>query len=158
MKIVLYQNVGKDVSFLGVDSLLCSGFQIPLFFLGQKLRRFRAENRLLWSTAILTVAMLIIASAESAATVLLGHVLLSSAYPVLLIAMRNIVSDTVDLKLQTTANGLCDAFYSSLSGIFAMSYTGVVLEQYGVKPLLGICLGFYFAASIVCLVRYIRKR
>ena len=148
MKITLYQNVGQDVSFLGVDSLFASGVQIPLFFLTGMVQRISAYKRLLIGSAMLTAASGIIIIADSALGVLMGTIMLAAAYPLLLMSVRHLILRIVTSRLQTTANGICDTAYANIAGVIAMAYSGAIVDIGGVKAFMIVCFAVFAAATL----------
>lgn len=151
MKILLYQNVGKDASFLGVDSLFTSGIQIPLFFLGGVMSHYSSNKRLFTGTSILIAASSAIVLAENTTFVLLGNMAIAAAYPFILLAIRGSVMNEIKPELQTLANGICDAIYSSVSGVIAMIYTGIIVEECGIRILIVISFLLYLLAGVLIL-------
>ncbi len=158
MKVLLYEEVGKSVSFLGVDSLFTSGIQIPLFFLGEMFGKIHADRRLLWGGVILSVSSCVLVLASSPILMLLGNTAIAAAYPFILLSIRDIVREQMPAGLQTTANGICDAIYGSISGIAAMLYTGRVVDQYGIRMLVVISLLAYLLSTALIVGRYSRRK
>lgn len=142
LKIVLIENVGGSVSTLGWDTFWGCTLQFILFEMAGMFAAIPAKYRL-WITAFAMFGSMVLYYVAAAPWVIIAGTLVSNIhYGFLMPALRETILHTVDAKYQTTANGLADAFYGSMSGALSMLYAGAIAEVFGAKQmvLLSVCI------------------
>lgn len=140
LKIVILNSVGGTVRHQGYDSFFMCLLQFPFFLFADRLKRIPARLRLLLA-AIGPMAMLCMDSAAvTPAMVILASAFNSIAYSILLPTTREITATSVDPALINTANGITDAVYASFAGVISLLYVGAVIDRFGVRVMLGLCI------------------
>ena len=59
---------------------------------------------------------------------------------ILIPTMRSVTERNVSPAYRNLGHNIADAIYSSLTGIISLLYSGLVMDLYGVRSLLMICL------------------
>jgi len=84
--------------------------------------------------------MIITFLAVSPTMVIIGSVITAISYGILLPTTREIVTKNVSSSLQTTGHGVSDAIYGSFSGVLSLVMVGQIIDNYGIKIVLLICM------------------
>ena len=156
MKIVVLNSVGGDVSHQGYDSFFTCFFQLPFFFLAGQLRKIPQHIRLLvGATGALAMAVVDLL-ARTPTAVIFGSLLWGVGYSIIFPTVREIVEDTVDPAVKTTAHGICDAVNGSLAGIISLLYVGGLIDKAGTAPVFIICIVFSAVALLLCVLYSVR--
>ncbi len=140
LKIMVLQDVGGDVSTQGVDSFFGCIAQFTMFFLSGVFTRIPPKVRMFVCTLMTFGALFMDYIANAPWMIICASVMLFSSFSVLFPAAREVVMKTVKYEYQTTANGLVDAIYGSLSGTIALIFAGSIAEANGVKFMILITL------------------
>ena len=142
LKTVFIQNVGGDVSMLGMDSFIGVCLQALLIFISGNLKRIPADVRLFLMSASVLTTMVLISTAVNPWMIILGTIFSNISYGIMLPTQREIVETYVPDHIKTTAHSLSDTMYSGFSGIIALTYSGYIIDGFGAKyvTILGICI------------------
>lgn len=153
LKIVVLESVGGNVSTLGLDTFWGCTLQFILFLMAGYLARIPAKYRLMISASAMFVAMGIDFKATAPWMIIVGTLFMNVQYGFLMPALRETILHMVDAKYQTTANGLADAFYGSMSGAISLMYAGALAQSYGVKTMVGLSVVISAFPVIILLVQ-----
>ena len=133
LKIVILESVGGDVSVLGVDSFIGVMVQAVFIFISGSLRRMPAKLRMLLVTVFATLMLLFVWLAVNPFMVIIGTVMMNVSYGLQLPTMREITEKNVPENLKNTAHSLTDAMFGSFAGVFALLYSGILMDAFGAK-------------------------
>ncbi|MBR2809937.1 MAG: MFS transporter [Solobacterium sp.] len=148
MKTVFIQNVGGDVSMLGLDSFIGVTLQAVLIFVSGRFRRIPVKVRLLIMSSALLADMMLIYFAVSPFMIILGSVFWNISFSVMLPTQREIVEKHVDPSVRNIAHNVADAAYNNFSALIALSYSGILIDQFGVRMIA-------FAGIVIMLIAVI---
>lgn len=158
LKIILLQNVGGDVSWQGIDSGIGCIIQFIGFLAAGRMARFDSEKQLRLFVCLPVLTLILDLLATSPIYIVLGTCISYGCYSFMLPACRRIVAQKVDHSLQTTANGLVDAIYGSLSGMISLQYAGAVIENWGVQTILLISVGYMAIVILLVLLQLLKSK
>ncbi len=147
-KISILRSLGGDISTQGLDGFFGCAAQFMVFEAGILLARIPAAARMLGGACLLTLAILITANASGCGAAILASMLIGAIFGIVIPAGRELILKTVDPRCHTTAIGLMDGCYSFLGGTVAMLYAGALIEAFGLRAMLLVCL----AVSLVPLL------
>lgn len=139
-KILLLQSVGGNVGTQGVDSFSGCTVQFLVFLFAVFFTRIPARRRLLMSTWLVLLSILIDYSAVNCGMVIVGTVFMSVSYGLIMPAVREIAIQIIHPQFHTTAIGVMDAFYSFLGGAVAQTFAGSLIESMGIKGTVFVCM------------------
>lgn len=139
-KIVLLRSVGGDITTQGWDSFIGCVVQFMVFEFAALFAKISARVRFNLSILLVAVALAVDYSAARCWTVILGTVIMNISYGLILPAVREIAIQMINPKFHTTAIGMMDAFYSFLGGAAAQLFAGRIVEGYGIKAMVKVCL------------------
>ncbi|MBQ7057885.1 MAG: MFS transporter [Firmicutes bacterium] len=140
MKVLVFESVGGDVSFLGWDAFIGCLIQSPFLIFSDKIRRIKSEHRLLLGgCAALTYALLVFL-ARAPFMVVLGTIFTNISFGLLFPTMREITEESVSGNLRTTANSIVDVAYGSVANMIASAWSGAVMENAGTGMMCSICM------------------
>ena len=158
MKLPIFEEIGSGVAMLGVDSFIGCMIQAPLLILSGRLRRFRAEYRLIGAAFFMLLYAVLVMIARHPAVVVAGTFMMNAGFGLLLSTMREMTERSVDHALRTTANSITDVAYGSVSGMIASLWSGFVIEGHGKAALGGLSAGLQCLALLIAVVIMIRSR
>lgn len=133
MKTVFIQNVGGDISMLGLDSFIGVTLQAVLIFVSGRFTSIPVKVRLLIMSSALLADMLLIYFAVSPFMIILGSIFWNISFSVMLPTQREIVEKHIDPSVRNIAHNVADAAYNNFSAIIALSYSGILIDRFGVK-------------------------
>ena len=153
MTAVLVASVGGTVVqqsyVMAANSIAMSG----VLLINKRLQqRFTAWQRLMAASAVFVLTLVGISLARQSWQLVLCYLLNGAGSALYLPAMRQLMLETAPENLQATAQGLGDAFYSSLAGMCSTAVSGVVIAAHGTRTMVLICLcvqTFAFAALLL---------
>ena len=157
MKVLVFENVGGDVSFLGWDAFIGCLIQSPFLLLSGKLSRIRSEYRLTASVLCTFLYALLVYSAKQPAAIIAGTVFVNISFGLLFPAMREMTERSVNSRLRTTAHSVTDVAYGSVSSMIASAWSGSVIESAGTGTMCRICMLMGIAAFVFCILIVITK-
>lgn len=157
LKIMVLQSVGGDVYTQGLDSFFGCLAQFLVFFFAGYFRRIPVKVRLLSCSLLIFLSLILDYTARGVVPIIMATVISFSCYSILIPVAREIVAANIDIAYQTTANGLVDAFYGSLSGMVSLLYAGSLVQHFGVPFMVGISLGIILIPLAITLVLIFRK-
>ena len=157
MKTVFIQNVGGDVSMLGLDSFIGVTLQAVLIFVSGRFSRIPVKVRLLIMSSALLADMMLIYFAVSPLMIILGSIFWNISFSVMLPTQREIVEKHIDPSVRNIAHNVADAAYNNLSAIIALSYSGILIDQFGVKMIAFAGILIMLAAVAIETVMLLKK-
>jgi predicted MFS family arabinose efflux permease len=158
LKIIFLQEVGGNVSSLGIDSFIGVGCQALLICLSGNMHRVPAKIRLLVMSICMTAAMFFTMMAKSPMLVFLGTAVSNSSFGIMLPTVREITQKEVDASQVNTAYSLSDAMYSSAAAVAAMSYSGFMMDAFGTKSVCILGLGITILAMLLITVQWFGRK
>ena len=158
MKVLVFENVGGDVSFLGWDSFIGCLIQSPFLILAGRMKKIRAEYRLAMGALASLSYVLLVYFAKAPAMVIAGTIMTNISFGLLFPTMREITERNVPAGLRTTAHSLVDVAYGSVAGMIASSWSGTVMQHAGTGAMTRICMAFETAALVLCSVIIVVSR
>ncbi|MDO4459498.1 MAG: MFS transporter [Clostridia bacterium] len=149
MKALIFTSMGADPNAnIGYDGFVAGLAQVPMMFLAAKLTKFSPMARL---AAGITLDMAMIAIDFCAVVpqmIFIGSIMSGLGYGLILPAMRELIASSTDDKLRTSAQGIGDAAYISVSGILGSLASGYLIDAFGMKFM----LGFFMCVQIIPIV------
>lgn len=153
---VMMGRVGGSLGTLGL-ALSSSGVaQMPFMFFSDRLRHIPPRVRISISGMIYIVMSLCFAFGPSPAFLVAGALISGGAYGLLLPATRELVGELSPPEMRTTAQGLADSVFLSLSGIVSSGTIGALSGSLGMR---GVILGIATMQAVgVILLLILHKR
>ena len=92
-----------------------------------------SKVRMFLVTLFATAMLIFVWQALNPAMIIIGTVMMNVAYGLLLPTMREITEKNVPGPLKNTAHSLTDAMFGSFAGVFALLYSGALMDAFGAK-------------------------
>lgn len=140
LKMPLLENVGGTVSDLGIDGFICAVVQVPFIALADRIERYSLRFRYVLLAGLPFLTLLLAFYAVSPVMIFAGSFLYNMGVGILIPTMRSVTERNVSPAYRNLGHNIADAIYSSLTGIISLLYSGLVMDLYGVRSLLMICL------------------
>lgn len=140
LKVLIFENVGGNVSYLGWDNFIGCLIQIPFLMFAGKLRFIKAEKRLLAGSSAALFYALFVLAAKSPGMIIAGTMMNNVSFGLLFPTMREMTERFVHPRLRNTAHSMIDVAYGSFSGMIASAWGGSVLEASGTGAMCLICI------------------
>ena len=157
LKIVILESVGGDVSILGSDSFIGVMVQAVFIFISGSLRRLPSKLRMLSVAVFATLMLVCVWLAANPAMIIIGTVMMNISYGLLLPTMREITEKNVPAELKNTAHSLTDAVFGSFAGVFALLYSGVLMDAFGAQFVAFLGVLIMIVPLLLCLIDLFRK-
>ena len=151
MKVLVFESVGGNVSSLGWDAFIGCLIQSPFLILSGKLKKIRAEYRLIAGAAFAFLYALLVFLASRPSTIVIGTICTNINFGLMFPTMREIVEESVSGRLRTTANSIVDVAYGSVASMIAAAWSGGVMESAGRGTMCVICMVLEGIALIFCI-------
>lgn len=158
MKILIWENLHASIAYQGFDGFFSGLFQVPFMLFMARLKGINSKVRLTMGVLSCFAMIVIIYFARIPQLVVVGDILGGAGYGLLLPAMREIIVHSTPEKLRTTAQGVGDAVYNSLSGIIGSLLSGVFIDWLGVKAMILFLACVYIIPVILVLFQLIPKK
>jgi len=140
IKPMIWEYMNAGVVYQGYDSSAAMVLQTPVFFAAASLSRIAPHKRLTVAVILYLVSVSIALVATVPMLVVFATMIGGMGYGILLPSMREIIRKTAPEKMATTAQGLGDAVFASVSGMTGAILSGVAIDFMGFKSLLIILL------------------
>lgn len=140
LKIIILENVGGNVSDIGIDSFIGAMTQVPLLALAGKTHKIPQRIRYLLMSILPLCMLLLTFFAVSPVMIFAGSCLNNIAYGILLPTMRDVTERNVEYRLRNLGHSLAEAVYTSLSGMMSLLYAGAIVDHLGVHAMLSVCI------------------
>ena len=149
LKIIVLENVGGNVSHIGVDSFVSALTQVPFIAMAGLLALISLRVRFIAMAALPLMMILLMRFAVSPAMIFAGSFLANVGYGILLPTMRDVTERHVDEDLRNLGHSLSDAIYTSFSGVVSLLYAGAVADRFGVSAMLTFCAAIAVAPALL---------
>ncbi|EOS78296.1 hypothetical protein C817_03548 [Dorea sp. 5-2] len=140
LKAPILEKVGGNVSDLGVDAFICAVVQVPFIALADRIERYSLRLRYLLLACLPFLTLLLAFYAVSPVMIFAGSFLYNMGVGILIPTMRSVTERNVAPAFRNLGHNIADAVYSSLTGIISLLYSGLVMDLYGMRSLLMICI------------------
>ena len=140
LKTAVLQSVGGNVSDIGVDAFICAITQVPFIALADKMEKYSLRVRYVLITLLPFMTMVLAFGAVSPVMVFGGSFLCNMGVGILLPTMRSVTERSVAPSFRNLGHNIADAVYNSVAGIISLLYSGIVIDKFGVKSMLLICI------------------
>lgn len=133
---------------LGLDSFIGVTLQAVLIFVSGKFTRIPVKVRLLIMSSMLLGDMVLVYSATTPVMIMAGSIFWNVSFSVMLPTQREIVEKYVDASVRNIAHNIADAAYNNFAAIIALSYSGILINNYGVK-MIALTGAFIMAVAVI---------
>lgn len=157
LKTAILENVGGTVSDIGIDGFISAITQVPFIACADKIEKLPIRVRYLFVTGLPLVAYLLAFCAVSPVMVFAGSGLINSGIGILLPTMRSVTETSVLPAFRNLGHNIADTVFNSVTGMLSLICSGIVIGLFGVKSMLGICIGIIFIAVILAAVNVREK-
>lgn len=140
LKMPVLKSVGGTVSDLGVDAFICAAVQVPFIALAGRMERCPLRLRYMLIAGLPFLTLILVFYAVSPVMVFAGSFLSNIGVGILLPTMRSVTERSVSGAFRNLGHNIADAVYNSVAGIISLLYSGLVIDLYGVKSMLMICI------------------
>ena len=131
--------------------------QAVFIFISGSLRRLPSKLRMLSVTVFATLMLVCVWLAANPAMIIIGTVMMNISYGLLLPTMREITEKNVPAELKNTAHSLTDAMFGSFAGVFALLYSGVLMDAFGAQFVAFLGVLIMIVPLLLCLIDLFRK-
>jgi predicted MFS family arabinose efflux permease len=156
-KIVILEEIGGNVSSLGIDAFIGVSCQALFIFLSGSMRRIPAQLRLAIMSLCMTVSIALTFWAGSPLLVFMGTAVSNTSFGIMLPTVREITQKEVSSSLVNTAYSLSDAVYGSVSAVVALSYSGFMMDQLGTRSICILGLVITAAVTVYTFAQNVKK-
>ena len=157
LKTAILENVGGTVSDIGIDGFISAITQVPFIACADKIEKLPLRVRYLFVTGLPLAAYLLAFCAVSPIMVFAGSGLINSGIGILLPTMRSVTETSVSPAFRNLGHNIADTVFNSVTGMLSLICSGIVIGLFGVKSMLGICIGIIFIAVILAAVNVREK-
>lgn len=157
LKTAILENVGGTVSDIGIDGFISAITQVPFIACADKIEKLPLRVRYLFVTGLPLAAYLLAFCAVSPIMVFAGSGLINSGIGILLPTMRSVTETRVSPAFRNLGHNIADTVFNSVTGMLSLICSGIVIGLFGVKSMLGICIGIIFIAVILAAVNVREK-
>ncbi len=149
LKVTVLQSVGGTVSDLGIDAFICAITQVPFIALADRMERYSLRLRYMLITLLPFLTMALAFCAVSPVMIFAGSFLCNLGVGIMLPAMRSVTENNVAPACRNLGHNIADAVYNSVAGIISLLYSGIVIDKFGAKCMLLICVLIMSVAVII---------
>lgn len=140
LKIVVLENVGGNVSHVGVDCFVSALTQVPFIAMAGVISLISLRKRFMAMAFLPLTMILLVRFAQSPMMVFAGSFFYNVGFGILLVTMREVTEKYVDKDLRNLGHNLSDAIFNSFSGVVSLLYAGAVADSFGVNAMLTLCV------------------
>lgn len=151
LKIVVLENVGGNVSHIGVDCFVSALTQVPFIAMAGVISMIPLRKRFMAMTFLPLTMILLVRFAQSPAMIFAGSFFYNAAFGVLLVTMREVTDRYVAEDLRNLGHNLSDAVFNSFSGVISLLYAGAVADRFGVQAMITLCAFIAAAPAVLSL-------
>lgn len=151
LKIILLENVGGNVSHIGVDCFVSALTQVPFIAMAGVISLIALRRRFMTMAFLPLVMILLVRVAVSPMMIFAGSFVYNVAFGVLLVTMREVTEKYVDKDLRNLGHNLSDAVFNSFSGVVSLLYAGAVADRFGVNAMITLCLAVGVIPAVLSL-------
>lgn len=144
---IIVETAGGSPGNLGFVIFSSAITEIPFFFLSDKIqRRFSPKTCLCFALLLFVLKFVIIIAAFSPMMLAFGMAFQGVGFAIFLPCIRLYAHKNAPSELSTSAQTITDSVTTGLSGTVATLIGGSVIQYFGSKTLLGICLALALSA------------
>lgn len=155
LKATIISSVNGTVADIGIDAFFGTAIQAVFIFLAGYTNKLPLKIRYLIVTFMPWTMLILTFIATSTPLVFLGTFIYNIGYGVMLPLMRCITERCVSKDLQNLGQNIAESTFTSASAILSLLYSGVVIDAFGVKSMLLLCI---VISSIACLMACFKKK
>ena len=146
IKPMIWEHMDAGVVYHGYDLSAGIVLQVPVFFMATRFSRISAQKRLAVAVFLYLASVSMTIMATHPLMVVLATTIAGTGYGFILPSMREIVRKTAPEQMATTAQGLGDAMFLSVSGMTGAIISGLAIDIIGFKTLL---IVFWFMQTLL---------
>jgi len=154
LKATIISSVNGTVADIGVDAFFGTAIQAVFIFLAGYTNKLPLKLRYLIVTFMPWTMLVLTFAATSTPLVFLGTFIYNIGYGVMLPLMRCITERCVSKDLQNLGQNIADSTFTSASAILSLLYSGAIIDAFGVKSMLLLCIAI---SSVACLMACFKK-
>ncbi len=154
LKASILAEVGGTVTSLGIDSFIAAITQVPFLVLAPKIKQLPLRYRYICICSFHLITLLLAVFSISPAMIFVSTFFYNAAYGIMLPTIREVTENNVPFNYRNLAHNIADAVYNSFSGIISLLYSGSIIDIYGSKCLLFICIFIICVPLIINAVLY----
>lgn len=154
LKASILAEVGGTVTSLGIDSFIAAITQVPFLAFAPKMKHLPLRYRYICICSFHLSTLLLAIFAISPAIIFISTFFYNAAYGIMLPTMREVTESNVPFNCRNLGHNIADAVYNSFSGIISLLYSGRIIDIYGSKCLLFICIFIICIPLIINAVLY----
>lgn len=155
LKATIISSVNGTVADIGIDAFFGTMIQAAFIFLAGYTNKLSLKLRYLIVTFMPWIMLILTFIATSTPLVFLGTFIYNIGYGVMLPLMRCITERCVSKDLQNIGQNIADSTFTSASAILSLLYSGSIIDTFGVKAMLLLCI---IISSIACLMACFKKK
>lgn len=155
LKATIISSVNGTVADIGIDAFFGTAIQAVFIFLAGYTNKLPLKVRYLIVTFMPWTMLILTFVATSTPLVFAGTFIYNIGYGVMLPLMRCITERCVDKDLQNLGQNIADSTFTSASAILSLLYSGAIIDAFGVKAMLLLCIAI---SSIACLMACFKKK
>ncbi|WP_289300980.1 MFS transporter [Sporofaciens musculi] len=156
LKTAVLQSVGGTVADIGIDAFICAITQVPFIALADKLEKYSLRLRYILIALLPFLTMALAFGAVSPVMIFAGSCLLNMGVGIMLPTMRSVTERNVAPAYRNLGHNIADAVYNSVAGIVSLLYSGFVIDRFGVKSMLFLCILIVSIPVIITLYDAVR--
>lgn len=150
---LIVKNLGGTASDLGMVIFLSAITEVPIFMLSIKIfQRFSNKTCFLFSFSVYILQYIILMLAKSPLAVAIGMSLQGIGFAIFLPNIRKFANSNSPVELRTSAQTMTDAVNTGLAGTIASFLGALVIENFSVAAMFGVCIAFTSTAMIIMLI------
>jgi PPP family 3-phenylpropionic acid transporter len=150
---LIVSNVGGTASDLGMVIFLSAITEVPIFMLSIKIfQHFSNKKCFVLSFSIYILQYIILMIAKSPLAVAIGMSLQGIGFAIFLPNIRKFANNNSPHELRTSAQTMTDAVNTGLAGTIASFFGALVIENFSVAVMFGICIVLTSTAMIIMLI------
>jgi len=140
LKATIMLSVNGTVADIGIDAFFGTAIQAVFIFLAGYTNKLPLKSRYLIVTFMPWTMVVLTYIATSTPLVFLGTFIYNIGYGVMLPLMRCITERCVNKDLQNLGQNIADSTFTSASAIIGLLYSGTIIDAFGMKALLLLCI------------------
>lgn len=158
LKTVLLNEVGGNVSHIGIDSFIGLIVQAPFIASAGIIRKIKLQTRYLIITLSLFMMLVLDYFATAPMHVFVGSAFYNIAHGLLFGTMREVTERYVPLRLINRGHGLMDAVNGSLASMIGLLLTSCLLTVCGLKNVILLGAIVELLAIIITLIDFRKEK
>lgn len=149
LKAAILEDVGGTVADYGIDAFISAIIQVPFIAFAGKIEKYPLRTRYILTALLPLMALSLAFCATSPAAVFAGSFFYNIGVGIILPLMRSVTEKSTDPAFRNLGHNIADAVYNSVAGIISLLYSGVVIDIFGMKSMLQICIVIVSIAAAI---------